>query len=222
MLPLWTDGDSGVRVVRLTDLEEIETLVQLFETIAIAENWQPEGALRLWIAGSVYFALEVKGELAGGLQLVLPDMQGRLPYHTVWPEVAVPSAMASAHVAILALDEDFRGKRRLFWPLTAEMWRYCIGERINSLFMEVTPRVRPVYQRIGWPLRVEGQLREHWGEDCYLCTLGIPEVAETLLRRSEQSLFYQEIVAQMIRVTLSKNERTIGGQENTQVAARSL
>ena len=46
MLPPWTDAETGVQVVRLTEPEEVEALVRLFEGIAEAEGWQPEGALR--------------------------------------------------------------------------------------------------------------------------------------------------------------------------------
>lgn len=70
-----------------------------------------------------------------------------------------------------------------------------------TLFIEVTPRVLPLYHRLGWPLNIVGELRSHWGEDCYLCTLGIPEVAEALLRRAEHSPYYRQIVAQAFRVT---------------------
>jgi len=207
VLPLWRDADAGVRVVRLTTAEEIESLVRLFEGIAAAEGWQPEGALRRWLDRSVYFALEVEGELAGGLQLVLPDAAGSLPCEAIWPEVPAGPAKRRAHVAILALDEAFRGQGLLFWRLVVEMWRHCVAQGVATLFIEVTPRVLPLYRRLGWPLKIQGERRRHWGEDCYLCTLGVPEVAETLLRRAEHSPYYREIVAQAFRVALPIRER---------------
>lgn len=206
MLPLWEDAASGVRVVRLTEPEEIETLVRLFEDVADVEGWHPEGALRLWLSHSVYFALLVQGKIVGGLQLVLPDALGALPCQTLWPEVAAGSSHCAAHIAILALEEAYRGQGLLFWRISVEMWRYCVGEGIAHLFIEVTPRVLPLYRRLGWPLGIVGELRLHWGEDCSLCTLGIPEVAETLLRRAERSGYYRQIIAQAFRVTLPAGE----------------
>jgi hypothetical protein len=80
------------------------------------------------------------------------------------------------------------------------MWRHCVATGIANLFIEVTPRVLPIYQRLGWPLEIQGTLRLHWGEDCYLCTLSIPDVAAGLLHRAEASLFYRQIVMQAFRV----------------------
>lgn len=212
MLPLWEETKPILRIARLTQEEEVETLMRLFEGVAEAEGWQPEGALRHFQDHSVYFALEVEGQLAGGLQLVLPDASQRLPCQNLWSEVTVGPANRCAHVAILALKEQFRGRSFLFWHLVVEMWRHCVREGIVRLFIEVTPRVLPLYQRLGWPLQIQGELRRHWGEDCYLCTLSIPEVAEALLRRAEHSSYYQQIIAQAFRVTFSRGSlATMGG-----------
>ena len=200
MFLLWKDTDSNVRVVQLEEATEKETLVRLFETVAAAEGWQPEGALRHGAERSIYFALERQGQLIGGLQLVRPDARGMLPPQSLWPEVSIGSGDRCGHVAVLALHEAFRGQPLLFWHLVVEMWRYCIGEGLTSLLIEVTPRVLPLYQRLGWPLEIRGELRRHWGEDCYLCTLGIPEVAQALLRRAEHSPYYQEIISQAFRM----------------------
>lgn len=207
MLSLWSDTNSAVRVVRLTETPEVEALVRLFEGIAATEGWEPGGALRSWVDRSIYFALEVNGELIGGLQLVRPDTGGRLPCQSVWPEVPVDPSGHCAHVAILALDQKFRGQPLLFWHLVIEMWRYCVGSNIASFFLEVTPRILPIYQRLGWPLKIEGELREHWGEPCYCCSLGIPEVAASLLHRSENSPYYREIISQAFRVTHERENR---------------
>jgi ribosomal protein S18 acetylase RimI-like enzyme len=207
VVPLWRDANTGVRVVRLTRAEEILALVRLFEGIAETEGWRPEGALRLWRERSVYFALEVEGQLAGGLQLVLSDVAGALPYQAIWPEVPSAAPGRQAHVAILALDGAFRGQGLLFWRLVVEMWRHSVGMGVATLSIEVTPRVLPIYWRLGWPLEIQRELRRHWGEDCYLCSLGIPEVAETLLRRAERSSYYRQIIAQAFRVALSARGR---------------
>ena len=202
MLPLWSDDQGGVRVVRLTEPGETGALVRLFEAVAGEEGWLPGGALRLWTDHSVYFALETEGVLAGGLQLVRADSQGLLPCQALWPEVRIGPAGRSAHVAVLALNPQFRGYSSHFWSLSVEMWRYCVGEGITALSLEVTPRVLPIYRRLGWPLEVRGGLRPHWGENCYLCALGIPEVAAALLKRAERSAYYRRVVAQAFRVAL--------------------
>lgn len=205
MRALWKDAESGVRVVRLTEAAEVEALICLFEAIAVAEGWQPEGALQGGRERSVYFALERRGQPVGGLQLALPDRAGRLPCQALWPEAAVgPNA---AHVAILALAEPLRGEGRLFWALGVELWRYCVASGIATLFLEVTPRVLPLYRRLGWPLQQAGERRQHWGEDCYLCSLGVPEVAAALLRKAERSPYYRRIVAQAFRLPLSARQR---------------
>jgi len=218
MLSLWRDAASGVGVVRLTEAEEIEEMVRLFEDVAGEQGWQPAGALRQWVDRSIYFALQVQGDegpggpgepgqFAGGLQLVLADAGGLLPCHALWPEVPAGakegSKGRSAHVAMLAVDTAYRGQGILFWHLAVEMWRHCVGAGVTTLWIEVTPRVLPLYRRLGWPLTIRGQVRRHWGEDCYLCTLGIPDVAQALLQRAEGSPYYRQIVAQAFRVTLA-------------------
>ena len=213
MWELWKDAESGVRVVRLTEPVEVEALVSLFESIAEAEGWRPEGALRVWLPLSVYFAVEVGGELIGGLQLVRADSRGMLPCQSLWPEAPVGPSSRCAHVAILAIEETFRGRSGLFWRLAVEMWRYCVGEGIAALTLEVTPRVLPLYRRLGWPLEIQGELRQHWGEDCLLCTLGIPEVAAALLRRAERSPYYRAIVAQAFRMTIPARRNESGSPE---------
>lgn len=208
MLLLWENIWQGACVVQITDTEEVETLVGLFENVARVEGWQPEDALRHNRENSVYFGLYVQGQLAGGLQLVRSvlrdDSRGVLPCQVVWPEIPVPLPLSRrAHVSVLALDASVRGQGNLFWMLVVEMWRYCVGEGIATLFIEVTPRVLPLYQRLGWPLKIQGERKVHWGEECYLCTLGIPEVAQTLLLKAENSRYYQHIIAQAFRVTLA-------------------
>lgn len=202
MLQLWNDASTGVEVVRLTAWHEKEELIRVFEAIAAEEGWQPGNALRCWQDRSVYFGLRIHGTLAGGLQLVVPGLDGTLPCQSVWPEVRVSDPQRAAHIAIMAVTPQYRGEGKLFWKLGIEMWRHCVGMGIARLYIEVTPRVLPLYHRLGWPLKIAGEARVHWGEPCYLCTLGIPEVAEAILRRAEHSPFYQQIVGQAFRVSI--------------------
>lgn len=206
MVPLWENEQVGAQVVRLAEPSEIGELVSLFEGIAQRESWQPGGALRLWQDRSVYFGLELEGQLAGGLQLVLPDERGTFPCQNVWPEVAVEDPACSVHVSIMALEEQYRGQSALFWLLAAEMWRYCVGEGIGHLLIEVTPRVLPIYQRMGWPLVICGEKRLHWGEDCYLCSMAVSEVTSELVRRSSRSMSYRAVATQAFRLQEESGE----------------
>src|SRR5579871_1823526 len=119
---------SGLYVQVLTDLVDVEALVILFEQVATEQDWQPGGQIRANTERAVHFAASVGDDLAGGLQLVLPDTGGCLPYMAVWPEIALPSPSQVAEVTVLAVKQEYRGRYGLFWPLCVELWRYCISE----------------------------------------------------------------------------------------------
>jgi hypothetical protein len=200
------ESEQGVQVVVLTALEEVEALVRLFEAVAREEGWQPGDGLRASADRSLYFALRSDGTLTGGLQLVSPDAAGRLPCQELWPELQIGERGGVAHVAILALRKEFRGSGGLFWRLTVELWRHCRAARISELFLEVTPRVLPLYRRLGWPLALRGPLRTHWGEDCYLCSLGVREVADALAAKAARSETYRRILARAYREPITCGE----------------
>lgn len=218
-------GMSGVRLVASVSDEgdpdtanTAEAVVLLFERVAAEEGWNPDGELRAHVAVSTYFGLWADGDGAtspegrpgapslpiGGLQLVRSDAAGWLPCDRVWPELAPPSAGAEgrtsvAHVAVLAVAREWRGRiGGLFWRLTAAMWRHCVLSGIADLYLEATPRTLRCYQRLGWPLEVRGELREHWGEPCYPCVLSVREVAGSLAERAVRSEAYRHILADMV------------------------
>ncbi len=209
MLSLWQEVGGDTRVGRLTQADEIEELIGLFEAIAAEQGWHPGGALRQWEERSVYFGLrggEPSAPLLGGLQLLFPEASGRLPCHALWPEAPLLGARASgqpqcAHIAMLGLVSAARGHPLHFWRLAIEMWRYCIAAHLMTLFIEVTPRVLPLYRHVGWPLTICGERRLHWGEECYLCRMELPEVARVLLTRAQNSPHYQSIIAQALRLS---------------------
>lgn len=60
-----------------------ETMATFFERIAWQEGWQPGGHLRAHGNASIYFAAYVSGELAGGMQVVLPAPGEPFPFHDV-------------------------------------------------------------------------------------------------------------------------------------------
>lgn len=188
-----SESDRSSRVWVVDAPAEVAAVRALFARVAREEGWQPDGALEADADRSVYFALSVVGELAGGLQLVLPDGKGRLPCHALWPEVPTDPAR-SAHVAVLALERPYRGRQALFWLLGVALWRYCLAEGIETLSLEVTPRVLPLYRRLGWPLTIHGDLREHWGEGCFLCALDVQGVAEAVAQKARRSRTYQRIL----------------------------
>jgi len=191
-----------VRVGLLSGAAEIDSVVCLFEAVAKEKGWCPEGALRETVYRSTYLGLEVRDRLVGGMQIVTADRCGRFPFNDVWPETVPARPGQSAHVAVLAVEQTVRGQGRLFWYLAAEMWRHCVGIGVSSVYIEASPRILPIYRRLGWPLKVCGELRSQWGAPTYLRSLGIPDVAEAILRRAEHSAYYRQIVSQAFRVSI--------------------
>lgn len=194
-------GRAATAVSRLATDEDRLGLLALFERIAHEQGWRPGDALGAHCDRSAYFAARVGGLLAGGLQLVLPRAGLPLPCRAVWPEAGVagePDALdgvGTAEVLILALLPQCRGRHGLLWPLCVAMWRLCVAEGVTSLLLEATPPTLAVYRRLGFPLEVVGGLREHWGEDCYLCRMGVREVAEALAAKAARSRTYREVLA---------------------------
>lgn len=208
-----------LRLQQLISEQDIHCLLQLFEKIASDEGWQHGGDLYARPTGSTYFGLrivleadshnrhclETAEELAGGLQLVCPDEQGKLPCQKLWPEIALESAGRVAYVAVLAVRKEWRGKRggvgagdgvgaACFWMLTGALWRHCMEKGITDLWLEATPTMLRCYRLLGWPLQVRGPLRSHWGEDCYPCSLSLRETAGALVEKALRSKTYRAIV----------------------------
>lgn len=192
--------DRGSVQVRLLACQnEIEALLSVFEEIAREQNWQAGDQLRANVPRSVHFAIEIAGQLAGGIQLVSGSRNEPLPCLAVWPELELEGRTDVAEIALLALRKEYRGQQRLFWPLCVEVWRFCRQHGITELWAEVTPANLRVYRRFGWPFEVRGPLRTHWGEECYPCCLRIEE-AETAFRQAAQrSLWRRALVRQAER-----------------------
>lgn len=183
---------------RLSEKEK-ELLISLFEDIALQEGWKPEGQLQAHRDRSTYFAAYIGGTLAGGMQVVAPDPSGILPFHAVWPEAEVGVPCRTVHVPVLAVRPEFRGPLRLFWPLCVELWRFCAVSNLESIVIEATPAMLARYRRIGWNLKVIGELRMHWGEECYLCQADVQAVAGVILARALGSPTFRSLVSQAIR-----------------------
>jgi hypothetical protein len=188
------------QVALLTESAEANQLLILFQSVADELGWNPGEWLRHCPNNSLHFGTLEKGELAGGLQMVLPDGSGRFPCHRVWNEVEIANPTHTAHITILALGAEFRGHEGLFWGLCVEMWRYCVEKNIEAVLLECTPPMLKLYRRIGWPLNVIGELRMHWGEECYLCQMQTIEFAGSILARAIRSQAYRELVCQASRV----------------------
>ena len=186
-----TNNDS---VRQLMTPTEVETLLQLFEQVASEENWLLGTQLRGYPITSRYIAAQVNNQVVGGFQVVLPDASGHLPCLVVWPEALVDASGHTAHVTVLAMRREYRGRLRLFWSLCAEFWRFCVAENIDTIVVETTPAMLVRYRRLGWPLEVIGDLRLHWGEECYLCRLDVRSVAGSMLMRSLRSSIYRALV----------------------------
>ena len=187
------------RVCRLVSPHEVAALVACFEGIAREQGWRPGEALERHRARSVYWGAWVGERLAGGLHLVPLRGLASPPHRAVWPEVDVSGGGDVAHVLILALRPEYRGRAGLLWPLCVALWRFCAAEGIQTLLLEATPPTLSVYRRLGFPLEVVGELREHWGEDCCLCRMGVAEVADALAHKAQRSPAYRRIVEEAHR-----------------------
>jgi hypothetical protein len=183
-------------------------MVAFFTRIAQEEGWQPQGEIVALQDHSTYFALQdAEKTLLGGLQLVLP---GAVPFPClkVWPELEVVLAVhpqQNAHVAILAVARQWRGQKggAPFWLLCAAMWRYCVEREIRTLWLEATPTMLRCYRLLGFPLEVRGELREHWGEPCYPCSLSVRQVAGVLAEKAVRSHTYGRIFATALEPRLN-------------------
>lgn len=116
----------------------------------------------------------------------------------MWPDADLAGAV-TAHVTILALERPYRGRPGLFGPLCVELWRWCHDRNVAQIVIEATPPTLRLYRRLGWPLEVIGELRPHWGEECYLCRMGVRQVAEALADRAGRSPSYRLLVEQAYR-----------------------
>lgn len=180
---------------------EAETVIALFEAIASEEGWQPGDQIRAHAARSVYFGVWMGELLVGGLQLVTPDEAGEVPTHLVWPELPIlDRASGVLHAAILAVLPEYRGQESsaAFWQLGSALWRYCVAAGVKVIWLEATPKMLRCYRLLGWPLVVMGELREHWGEPCYSCSLSVREVAGSLAERALISTTYRGIFDYML------------------------
>ena len=188
----------------LTAPEEIASLLEQLERIAVELLWQPADQIYAYADRAIHMAAMEGDKTAGGLQVVvnkqsfINNVVSSLPCLNVWPEVTIGEQPA-AHITILALDQEYRGHPGLFWPLCVELWRWCHAGGIRTLFLEATPATMRVYQRMGWPLEVAGELRLHWGEDCYLCRTDIRQMEEAISRRASRSTRYRAILEQAHR-----------------------
>ena len=193
------DSQDGADVRVCTDPVECEELLAYLEAVAREQGWLPGTAMRNYPDTARYIALRENGVLAGGLQLVLPGPDGIRSYHAVWPEVIISNPSRTAHVTVLALLARYRNRPALFWSLCAELWRFLIAEDIEAVILEATPAMLARYCRLGFPLERIGDLREHWGEECYLCRMDLRMVAGAMLMQAGKSPIYRTLVGKAAR-----------------------
>ena len=174
-------------------------MIEFFERIAREEGWQPGEQLRQQPETARHLGVTVQNKLVGGVQVVLPTDDNKLPYSAVWPDIQMNPAKRAAEVTVLAIDKAFRGRAGIFWPLCTELWRLCVREQIGTLVLEATPEMFDKYCRAGWPLEIVGDLRMHWGENCYLCIMSVQAVAGSLLQLALKSPTYRVLIDQAIR-----------------------
>ena len=173
-----------------------DKLISLFEQIAEEEGWSPDGQLRAHVGRSVYFAVSVGGELAGGIQMELPDSSGTWSFETVWPEVRPEIDERAVYLSMFAFARKFRGDRTLFWLPCVEVWKYCKERGIADMWLAATPTTLAAYRRMGWPLEVRSEVRRHWGEDCFLTSMSLDALEASVVARSAKADTYKAVVRQ--------------------------
>ena len=192
------EGPGDTRISQLTGTDEIDNLLTQLERIAAELSWQPGDQIRAGATDASHLVGVVENRVAGGLQVIVENEAVSLPCRKVWPEVQTGQGPA-AHVTILALEREYRGRPGLFWPLCVELWRWCQAGGVATLMLEATPATMRVYQRMGWPLEIVGDLRLHWGENCYLCRSGIRQMEDAIALRAQQSALYRGFIKQACR-----------------------
>lgn len=193
-----------MRVEICTHEEAVEAVIRLFEQLAQQEGWQPGDQLRAHAERSVYFGVWAEGRLVGALQLISPDAAGEVPSHLVWPELPVIETGSQVlHAAALAVLPEYRRQETsaASWQLSSALWRYCVEHQVKTVWLEATPKMLRAYRLLGWSLVVIGELRQHWGEPCYPCSLSIREVAGSLAERALVSKTYRGILDYMLAPT---------------------
>lgn len=187
--------DVQVRPVTLaTHPREVQAALDLFEATSREMGWQPGDQLYAYPQSSTYFVLFIDDQLQGAVQLVRGGTAEGLPCLTVWPELDLAGRSDVADVALVAVRKEYRGRRHLYWPLYAAMWRYCVRVGITELWMEAPPEKVASYRRLGWPLVLEGPLRPHWEEPCYPCRVTVRGVGEAMIARARRSGTYSQTV----------------------------
>ena len=193
------DGSSGIQIGRTTQTGEVQGLLKVLMRIATELAWQPGEQLDAYREVAQHLVVTVEGRVAGGLQVIHGASVPMLPLQFVWPEVAMPNKAITAHITILALLKEYRGLPNLFGFLCVELWRFCVREGIEQIVIEATPPTLRLYRRLGWPLEIIGDLRPHWEEECYLCRMGVQQVAEALTQKACRSISYRALVEQAYR-----------------------
>ena len=166
---------------------EREGLLNLFRAVALEQGWRPADDLEGDAETAICVAATCDGRLAGGVALRQSDGQRRLPIHGTWPELAGLPLPEPAELVLIALAPDHRATPGLLWALCAEAWRACARRGVTDLLAAVPPRNLPLYRRLGWCPETVGPEREHWGEPCLPCRIGIAGVAEEFARRAARS-----------------------------------
>lgn len=174
---------GGFEIHLLDGACERAVLMDQFRVIACEQGWHVLDDLRADVPNAMAIAAVREGKVIGGIELQRADESGFLPICSVWPELRFSITPRTAELVLLAIERPRRGRIDLLWMLTTEMWRQCLRLSIRELLIEVPTQNLRVYRRIGWPLTVIGGVREHWGEECYACSLDLCAVRDVALEK---------------------------------------
>lgn len=178
---------TGIAVAPVASEPDRRAVRKLFRSVAREHGWSPGSDLEGQAESMRYVAATCEGRLVGGVALRRSDERGHLPINGTWPELAELPLPTTAELVLIALAPDYRATPGLLWALCAEAWRVCAREGVTDLLAAVPPRNLPLYRRLGWCPEAVGPEREHWGEPCLPCRIGIAGVAEEFARRAARS-----------------------------------
>ena len=175
-----------------------QPLLEVFERVSEQQSWQPGDDLRADTRNAIYFAVQKSGEVVGGIKLVVGAQNG-MPVTRVWPELGLDGREDVADLALLAFNAEHRGDLTALWAVGVEMWRHCACNGVREIWAELPERNLRLYRRIGWPFEVRGALRDHWGEPCWPCSMGVDDVHRVVAARAARSPLFATALAQAFR-----------------------
>lgn len=153
---------------------EVDALVALRSREAIARGWLPgavtvDGADRDgYDDDAVHIVIRDGDEVIGGFRLILPLPGRPLPIETAF-DLALEPAGRVVQWGRLILAPRYRGDRDHRLPLAcfAAIWLETTRRGLEHVAGVVSPRLKQLYEVMGWDFRIVGPSRQVDGEERY-------------------------------------------------------